>query len=193
MSISSIDERALKPAAPYTESDPLSSSPLASQPSSLSQLTDEASLSALAPRLRVVLEEISGPGDNVMETLSRNVESLQEGFVETLYTTLSEAGVDIGEKLTLRLNGENALSVAGDHPQKELVEATVGQNSALSSAFSEIAAQSELLRDIGNINKVMSRQGGMEQYSRMSGVGNYAVYQMSLKGDMSHFYFGRPS
>jgi hypothetical protein len=191
VSLSPVNERALKSVAPFAEVDAPPASPFL-QPSSLSQLTDEASLSSLAPRLRAVLEEIAGPGDNVMDTLSRNVESLQEGFVEALYSTLTEAGVDIGEKLTLRLNADNVLIVAGEHPQKESVEATVSRDPALSSAFSEIAAQSELLRDIGNINKVMNRQGGVEHYAQMAGMNSFAVYQMSLKGDMSHFYFGRP-
>lgn len=192
MSISSIDERALNPMAPFVEADTSSPSPQA-RPSPLSQLTDEASLSSLAPRIHAALEEIAGPGENVLDTLSRNVESLQEGFVDALYSTLTEAGVDVGEKMTLRLDEGNALVVAGDHPQKSAVESAISENPALSSAFSEIAAQSELLRDIGNINKVMSRQGGLEQYARMSGSSGFAVYQMSLKGDMSHFYFGRPS
>lgn len=191
MSISPLDEKAL-PHMLSKAGD--GESPLCSpagQDTHLGRLTDEASLSALAPRLRAVLEEIAGPGENVLDTLSRNVENLQEGFVETLYSTLTEAGVDVGEKLTMRLNGSNGLVVAGEHPQKELVEKAVEQNPALSSAFSEIAAQSELLRDIGNINKVMSRQNGLEQYAHMAASGGQAVYQMSLKGDMSHFYFGR--
>ena len=193
MSISSIDEKVLPPIAlaeAYSEVPPASFS---AQSANLSQLTDQASLSALAPRLQAVLQEIAGPGDNVLDTLTRNVENLQEAFVETLYATMTEAGVDMREKLTLRLNNENTLIVTGEHSQKELVENVVRLNPALSMAFSEIAAQSELLRDIGNINKVMSRQGGLEQYARIAGINNSAVYQMSLKGEMSHFYFGRPA
>ena len=193
MSISPVDKRVLPPAPAFSAGvDTPSTLPVA-QGANLSQLTDEASLSSLAPRLQAVLTEIVRPEDNVLDTLTRNVENLQEGFVEALYTTLAGAGVDMAEKITLRLDSSNNLAVAGPHAQKENVENAVSQNPALSSAFSEIAAQSELLRDITNISKVMSRQGGLEQYSRMSGSNGSTVYQMSLKGDMSHFYFGRPT
>ena len=158
----------------------------------LQEVTDQAKLSVLAPRIRAVLNEITGSDDNVLDTLSANVEKLQEGFIETLYTTLSEEQIDLSQKMTLRLGRDNTLIVAGEHPDKEHVDAVLARQPALSTAFNEIASQSELLRDIANINKVMTRHTGMEAYaSSEHSKSAMAVYQMSLKGDMSHFDFSR--
>ncbi len=156
----------------------------------LRQITDGAGLSALAPRIQAVLNEIAGPEDNVLDALGNNVNKLQDGFIETLYTSLSSRDIDLSQKLTLRLDGEGLLSVAGDHPQKEAVDELLREQPALSAAFDEIASQSELLRDIRNISKVVSRKSGVDQYAALGNAGS-AVYQMSLKGDMSHFYFSR--
>ncbi|SBV93835.1 conserved hypothetical protein [uncultured delta proteobacterium] len=158
----------------------------------LQEMTDQAKLSSLAPRIQAVLSEIAGSENNVLNTLSANVEKLQEGFIDTLYTTLSENGVDLTQKMTLRLDRNNSLTVAGEHPEKERMDAILSENPALSTAFGEIASQSEVLRDLTNINKVMTRHTGMEAYTA-SGAdkSSYSVYQMSLKGDMSHFYFSR--
>lgn len=159
---------------------------------SLQEVTDQASLSALAPRIQAMLSEISGPEANVVGTLSENIEKLQDGFIETLYTVLSEENIDLNEKMTLRLDAADTLTVAGDHPDKERVESILANNPALSTAFGEIASQSEVLRDIANLNKVMTRQTGIAAYSHEKASSpTSAVYQMSLKGDMSHFYFSR--
>ena len=157
----------------------------------LQEVTDQAKLSALAPKIRAMLSEMSKTGDNVLETLTDNVDKLQDGFIETLYTVLSKEHIDLSEKMTLRLNEDDAFVVIGEHPDKQQVENVLAQHPALSGAFREIAAQSELLRDIGNIDKVMARQTGAEAYYAASQGRLAPVYQMSLKGEMSHFYFAR--
>lgn len=158
----------------------------------LQEVTDQAKLSDVAPRIRAMLNEMAGSENNVVDTLSANVEKLQEGFVDTLYTTLSKGNIDLSHKMTLRLD-EGALTVTGEHPEKEKMDAILAENPALSAAFGEIASQSEVLRDIANINKVMTRQTGMGAYAASDNDRSVnAVYQMSLKGEMSHFYFSRP-
>jgi hypothetical protein len=161
------------------------------QADELLRMTDAAKLSTLAPRIQAALNEIAGPGDNVLEALSSNVAALQEGFIDRLYAVLSENGIDLSQKLTLRLNAGGSLAVAGNRPDKEAVENALRGQPALSAAFGEIASQSELLRDISNINKVMTRRTGAERYAETWATPGAAVYQMSLKGDMSHFYFSR--
>jgi hypothetical protein len=157
----------------------------------LLRVTDAARLSKLAPRIRAVLEEMVGPESNVPETLSVNIGKLQESFVEGLYRVLSEESIDLSSKLTLHLDEDNTLVVAGTHPDKEKVENALAGRPALAAVFREIASQSELLRDISNISKVMTRQTGMEHYTRSGADASFAVYRMSLKGEMSHFYFTR--
>lgn len=158
---------------------------------SLQDVTDQASLSELAPRIKAVLHEIAGSENNVLHRLADNIGRLQDGFINTLYGVLSQENIDLNQKMTLRLNPDGVLSVAGEHAEKERVEKILAENSALSSAFGEIASQSEVLRDITNINSVMTRQTGVEAYAAGAGKTPFSVYQMSLKGDMSHFYFSR--
>ena len=158
----------------------------------LQEVTDQAKLSTVAPRIQAILSEVAGENGNVLQTLSSNVDRLQEGFLDTLYTALSDKNISLSEKLTLRLDSGKTLAVAGDHPEKERVEQVLNEQPALCEAFSEIASQSEVMRDIANINKVMTRQTGMEAYASANQVqSSFAVYQMSLKGEMSHFYFSR--
>lgn len=158
----------------------------------LQEVTDQAKLSALAPRIQAMFSEGAGSGGNVADTLSANIEKLQDGFVETLYTVLSEENIDLTQKMTLRLDGESGLTVAGEHPEKDHINGVLAGHPALSSAFGEIASQSEVLRDIANINKVITRHTGMEAYTS-AGLDRspMSIYQISMKGDMSHFYFSR--
>lgn len=158
----------------------------------LQEVTDRAKLSALAPRIQAMFSDGAGPDKNVTDTLSANIEKLQDGFVDALYSVLSEENIDLSQKMTLRLDGDSVLTVVGEHPEKNRVNAVLSGCPVLSSAFGEIASQSEVLRDIENINKVITRHTGMEAYTS-SGLERSAlsIYQMSMKGDMSHFYFSR--
>ncbi|MEG6506810.1 hypothetical protein [Nitratidesulfovibrio sp. 1201_IL3209] len=164
----------------------------------LARLTDSASLSALSPRLRSTLEDISERGGNVLETLEQNVADLQEGFLDTLSARLDEAGVSLDEKLTLSMDDEGALSVLGDHPDKARIQQTLSGAPELSSAFGELASQSEIIRDIRNLRRVVTARVGAAAYDAVDAVtadgaseGAASAYRVSLKGAMSHFYFGR--
>lgn len=160
-----------------------------SEKASLGRLTDSISLSSVDPKLRSVLEEISEQGGNMLETLENNVENLQEGFLQTLSSQLHRRGVDLQEKLTLRLTNEK-LAIQGFHPDGDRVLATLEENPELESAFKEIATQSGLARDIRNIRSVVSSTSSVAQYAHVaeqSDSNNH--YQMSMRGAMSHFYF----
>lgn len=158
---------------------------------SLQEVTDQASLSGLAPRIQALLHEMAGSENNVLQQLTDNVDRLQEGFVDALYSAFSKENINLDKKMTLRLNTEGNLFLSGEHEEKTKVDAILAENPALSTAFGEIASQSEVLRDITNINKVMTRQTGVDAYAAGAGNAPLSVYQMSLKGDMSHFYFSR--
>ena len=159
--------------------------------SELSQLTDSASLTALPSRIQAILNEIAGPDDNVLHALTANVTCLQDAFIDTLYSLLTRSEVDLSQKLTLRLDTSGALALAGEHPDGEAVKELLHDRPDLSAAFREIASQSEVMRDIRNIGKVMCRQSGPEQYARMAEAAASDAYRMSMKGDMSHFYFSQ--
>lgn len=163
----------------------------------LARLTDSASLSALHPKLRSTLEDISERGGNVLETLEQNVSDLQEGFLDTLSDRLDAAGVSLDEKLTLTMDDEGALSVLGDHPDKTRIEQALADAPELSSAFGELASQSELIRDIRSLRRVVTTRVGAAAYDAVDAAtadtaeAASSAYRVSLKGAMSHFYFGR--
>ncbi len=157
----------------------------------LARLTDSISLSSIDPKLRAVLEDISVRGGNVVDALEGNINALQEGFVETLHTRLSGAGVSLDDKITLRLGSDDALQLVGNHPDRARIEEVISSSPDLKEAFQEIAGQSELVRDIRNIRKVVGTRGGVAQYEQMAqeNSGSADAYQLSMRGSFSHFYF----
>ena len=165
---------------------------------SLARLTDSASLSALSPKLRSTLEDISERGGNVLETLEQNVSDLQEGFLDALSERMDAAGVSLDEKLTLSMDDAGSLSVVGDHPDKARIEQVLADAPELSSAFGELASQSEIIRDIRSLRRVVTARVGASAYDAVDAAtqenaaeSSTSAYRVSLKGAMSHFYFGR--
>jgi hypothetical protein len=159
--------------------------------STLAHITDKAGLSALTPKLQGVLQAIDNPEGNVLQAISGNIADLQDAFVTALAGTLEAARIDISHKVTLRLNQEETLAVAGEHPDKERLEKVLARNPELAAAFKEIASQSEVLRDVGNIGKVIGMSTGVSSYQNSFRPAQNTAYQISLKGEMSHFYFGK--
>jgi hypothetical protein len=158
----------------------------------LARITDTASLSSLLPRLRGLLEAVDQRENGAIQSLGDNILRLQDAFVEALYNDLATEKIDLSKKMTLRLDGEEKLFVASEHPDKEKVETVLADRPDFSVAFKEIAAQSALLRDVNNIGRALGRRGdGLGAYQNTWIPPAEVGYQLSLKGEMSHFYFGR--
>lgn len=153
---------------------------------------DSFELSPASGRLDALLEEISDRGGNALDALKERAGTLQEGFLDRLYTQLDSSGINLEEKVTLRLNDEGRLITSGEHPQKEQLNAMLDQSPELANMFRDIASHSELIRDIGNIRKTVSARSQMQQYEATAQNNPVSVYQLSLKGGMSHFFFSKP-
>ena len=154
--------------------------------------TDSFELSPASGRLDALLEEISDRGANALDALKERAGNLQENFLDRLYARLDGGGVDLTEKLTLRLNSEGRLSTAGEHPQKDSIDALLADSPDLADTFMDITSHSELIRDIGNIRKTVFARSQVQQYEDTAQSNPVSVYQLSLKGGMSHFFFSRP-
>lgn len=190
MSIGSIQHNTPAPLLPdRIEEAAKNASQEQQHPTPLSLITDTAGFSSVVPKLQAVLDQISTPGASVVDTLAGNVDKLQDGFVDTLYSTLSASGVDLSGKITLRLDADSSLAVTGDHPNKENINALLNKTPELSTAFAEIASQSAALRDIRSLSSMVRHSTGVDCYAAMTENTSDSVYQLSLKGDMSHFYF----
>lgn len=154
--------------------------------------TDSIEISPMSGRLDTLLEEISDRGANALDALQERASALQENFLDRLYTQMDAQGIDLQDKVTLRLGNDGRLATSGEHPQKEQINAMLAQSPDLAETFKDIASHSELMRDIGNIRKTVSARSQMQQYEATAQDNPMSVYQLSLKGGMSHFFFSRP-
>ncbi len=167
----------------------VASEPMEAQADALGEglfaVTRSACFSGVAASLRKAMDGFSHPEGKVTGLLSDNIARLQDQFIETLYTRFSEAGIDLEYKMTLRLGKNAALCLAGEHPEKQTISSLLEKMPDLSQAFNEIAAQSAALRNIQNLQSLLAVAENEENSTHPL----YATYQISLKGDMSHFYF----
>lgn len=138
----------------------------------------------MSPYLEDLLAEISYKGGEAAHPLSLHVYSLQELFLNSLYQCLEGANISVTQKITLCLDEELNLVVLDQHPQKEEIEKLLAENGNLVSAFINLAAHSELNRDIINISRIIESRA-----CNMGNPINFSSYHLSLKGGMSHFFF----
>jgi hypothetical protein len=157
----------------------------------LSQITDKASLSTLSPKLQSVLQAIDNPDGNVLQAISNNISNLQDAFVDAVAGAFDDARINLTHKVTLRLDSQDTLTVAGEHPDKDKIEKLLEETPELATAFKEISSQSEVLRDVGNIGKVIGARTGISSYQDTLNLPHNNSYQISIKGEMSHFYFSK--
>ncbi|NDY58054.1 hypothetical protein G3N56_15065 [Desulfovibrio sulfodismutans] len=109
------------------------------------------------------------PNQSVLTSLEEKTTLLQEHFLGALNTKLEEAGIDTDTPITLKRNADGSIEVAGDHPDKEAIEALFAEEPVLGEAFNAIADQSELARKIkAERNVTFSRSGGMAAYVNAS-------------------------
>jgi len=166
--------------------------------SELAGNTQTAAISSIMPRLQAamnLLERPRGyaddPGGRVLEMLSGNITLLQESFMHTLYTKLQRLGVDTSNKLSLRLNDEARLVVTGKHPDEQVINKLLSSDDTLVEAFVEIATQSAALRDLRSLRTLTMYDRASDAYSALAAGPGECIYQLSLKGEMNHFYFTR--
>jgi len=158
---------------------------------SLACLASKAAFACVIPQLRDAFEGIRQPGYSVLETLSSNIRELQDAFAQALYCELSQLGVDFSIKLSLRLDENTKLTLVGEHPDSDAIAAMLREKTDFSMAFVEIAAQSAAVRDLHNLSTLISASGAKNSYSALTALPGENTYQVSLKGEMNHFYFTR--
>ena len=161
---------------------------------------EELTLAPLLPRIRAVLDDLNKtdaplPGlrasTTLLDRLGNNVLLLQESFTERLYESLRQWGIDASSKLTLRLDAEARLCLEGDHPERERVRDMLAAFPEYSEMFAEIAVQSAALRDLRNLWAMTMYDRVQDNYAALAAASLNSYYQISLKGEMNHFYFAR--
>ena len=165
--------------------------PEAADECSLSRIASTAAFSSVLPRLQAALEQMDQPGAAMLDVLTDNITRLQDSFMENLYGGLKDMNADLSAKLTLRLDEQARLAVAGEHPDREAISVLLSRHPEFSAAFTEIAAQSAALRDLRSLHTMVLYASPAHSYSVLASGPGETVYQVSLKGDMNHFYFTR--
>lgn len=163
----------------------------AADESPLSRMTGSAAFSSILPRLQAALDHMDQPGSAMLDVLTDNITRLQDSFMEALYAALKETNADLSAKLTLRLDDQTRLTVTGEHPDCEAISALLALHPEFSAAFTEIAAQSAALRDLRSLRTMVLYASSAHSYSVLASGPGETVYQLSLKGEMNHFYFTR--
>jgi hypothetical protein len=155
----------------------------------LAQIARSAAFSSVLPRLQAGLEQMDRPGACLVDILTANISHLQDSFMEALYSRLITMNADLSTKLTLRLNDQDQLTLVGEHPDCSAILALFARHSEFSAVFKEIAAQSAALRDLRSLRTMVLYASTAHSYSVLASGPGETVYQLSLKGDMNHFYF----
>lgn len=131
------------------------------------------------------------PGTRLVQGLAEAVNRLQNTFMDALYAGLEQAGIDPTEKITLRLDDKARLVPGGPHSEDHKLAALLDARPDLTAAFIEIALRSTLLRDIRGLQIGSSYASAADACLALLGTSSRNGYQVSLKGDMNHFYFSR--
>jgi hypothetical protein len=77
------------------------------------------------------------------------LQTLRDDLAAKIEKALRNAGIDLAEPLALRISPtDGQIDVAGDHPQKALIEAALADSSGLVDSFNEVAALAQLLTTI---------------------------------------------
>jgi hypothetical protein len=158
----------------------------------LSESACRSAFSSVLPKLQAVFESIRHQDDNLLEHLEDNIAELQENFAELLHEQLLRREVDLSEKITLRLDNNARLVLVGEHPDSASILGLLGSHEEFSLAFAEIAAQSAALRDLRSLTALLlGTDSAGSMYASLNSLPGENTYQVSLKGEMNHFYFTR--
>ena len=194
----SINDTHIMPPAHHVSLETPDTDGIAIAESELFRNIRESALTLIMPRLQTVFERLDAPcaqtdesSEQVLDRLSANITLLQDSFMDALYGKLHALGADASIKLTLRLNDEARLVVAGEHPDAEGINLLLATDLELIEAFVEIAAQSAALRDLRSLRTLTLYDRASDAYTALAAGPGECIYQLSLKGEMNHFYFTR--
>jgi hypothetical protein len=131
------------------------------------------------------------PGARVTAMLSESIVRMQDDFLGDLCTGLKERGVDFSSKFTLRLDEDARLEAIGDERAGAAAEEILASRPDLTALFTETAVRAALLRGLHDLRNAVRHACAEDIYAALNASAGAGFYQVSIKGDMSHFYFAR--
>lgn len=154
--------------------------------------TDSADWSKAA--LSLSSSSTSGLISPVLQLNAEN-EILQQHLTKALATKFEEAGIDTSKPITLTLDDDGKVIVAGDHPDKDAIEKIFTDTPALAEAFTSLSDNSTLAKSYTNSQTAsLVRSNGYAAYlqqilSSDSGTNSPSNFYLSLLGGNTATYF----
>lgn len=139
--------------------------------------------------LSSLLADITARGGTALQVLDENLLGMQEYFLETLYPRLKAAGVDMTRKIVLAQTEEEKIALSCEHPDKEKIDSVLETCTDLEKVFQDMAHTSALIHDLRSMRKTISSAFPKTLDTTYDDEMLFSKYRISLRGDMSHFYF----
>lgn len=148
---------------------------------------------SLPESVRSELAGIGGLAFDTVTELEMIIALSQEVFLERLYARLAADELKLCEKVSFCLNADGKLVASNPDEKDNVIEKSLSNDGTLAVFFAEIAWRSELLRNLKKLCELVAL-GSACPSQRAQWVGSMAdekrsVYQLTIKGEMSHFYF----
>lgn len=153
-------------------------------------LTEAGAFASILPYIKSLFASGECRTDeDLIHRLADTIYTLQDIFLEALYDALQEADITTDDKLTLHLDDKARLVPTADCPQKAAIRHLLTERPEFTSLFVEIAAQSAALEHLRSLYTMSLYDSVQEGYTALLNTQNERRYQLSLKGEMNHFYF----
>ncbi len=115
-----------------------------------------------------------------LKSIDARAEELEEAFLNIVYYLFNKHDINRDEKIVISLTENGHLQV-NSHPQREEIISLLDSTPQCLKIMQRLAADAMLKRGIQNIQNSQSVMNGTP-------IASQAVYQTSIKGELSHFY-----
>ncbi len=115
-----------------------------------------------------------------LKSIDARAEELEEAFLNIVYYLFNKHNINRDEKIVISLT-ENGYLQTNSHPQQEEILSLLDSTPQCLKIMQRLASDAMLKRGIQNIQNSQSIISG-------NPINSQAVYQTSIKGELSHFY-----
>jgi hypothetical protein len=123
--------------------------------SSVLERTFESVAEPFAMMLDAAAQALAGEEEAASESTDPGsyLDQLQVQVAERIEKTLSAAGVELTDSITLRISpNDGSIEVVGDHPQRALIESALADEPHLATVLDELFALRQMLNTEGDEN-----------------------------------------
>ena len=131
--------------------------------------------------VRLLAEE----GEGLVRALEARLDTLQEGFLDTLNRQLAERQMHPADRLHLFLSPEGSLMVEGNDSDADMLCEIIDRRPDLRASFREMAQMAMLSHGVELATRARNGMEGKDDGDIAPLLGHY---HMCLKGSLSHFY-----